>query len=86
MLDISNGDTVNKKLEAGDCCVNRYLSTNAAPAQLVEHAYLRAFSRYPSSDEENRLVQVLNHTPKADERTAVQDMYWGGVEQQGIPL
>jgi hypothetical protein len=76
VLDISNGDTINHKLEAKECCINRYLSTNAPPAQMIEHAYLRAFSRFPSPQEENKLLLVLNSAKPADRPTAVQDMYW----------
>lgn len=76
VLDISNGDTINKKLEDKDCCIGKYLAAKAPPMQLVEHAYLRAFSRYPSKEEANKLLQVLNRTPAQDRRSAVQDMYW----------
>jgi len=29
MLDISNGDTINKKLESKECCLTQFLATNA---------------------------------------------------------
>jgi hypothetical protein len=76
VLDISNGDTINKKLESANSCVSRLLATNAPPAQIIEHAYLRAFSRFPSKQEENKLLQVINNTKTDDRRAAVQDMYW----------
>jgi hypothetical protein len=76
MLDISNGDTINKKLEAAGSCVSRYLASNVPPAQIIEHAYLRAFSRFPSQQEEVKLLQVINTTKEAERKTAVQDMYW----------
>lgn len=76
VLDISNGDTINKKLESAECCVNRYLATNAPPAQIIEHAYLRAFSRYPSRQEEDKLLHIIDDTKESDRRAAVQDMYW----------
>lgn len=76
VLDISNGDTINKKLEAANSCVSRFLATNAPPAQIIEHAYLRAFSRFPSKQEESKLLQVINNPKEGDRRTAVQDMYW----------
>lgn len=76
VLDISNGNTINKKLEAKNCCINQFLATNAPPAQIVEHAYLRAFSRFPSPQEEKQLLAVINNTKESERRTAVQDMYW----------
>jgi hypothetical protein len=76
VLDISNGDTINKKLESAQCCLSRYLATNAPPAQIIEHAYLRAFSRLPSKQEESKLIAVIDNTKDADRRAALQDMYW----------
>ncbi len=76
VLDLSNGETVNNKLKSKDCCLERYLATNAPPAQIVEHAYLRAFSRYPTRQEEGRLLAVIDRTDPRERRTALQDMYW----------
>ena len=76
VLDISNGDTINNKLQSQECCLSRFLATNAAPAQIIEHAYLRAFSRFPSKQEESKLLLVLNNTKESERRTACQDMYW----------
>src|SRR5581483_3717898 len=66
VLDISNGDTINKKLESASCCINKFLSTNAPPSQMIEHAYLRAFSRYPTPQEETKLLAVLDKSKGAD--------------------
>jgi hypothetical protein len=63
-------------LESADSCIGRYLASNAPPAQIIEHAYLRAFSRFPSKQEETKLLQVINNTKESERRTAVQDMYW----------
>ena len=76
MLDISNGDTINKKLESKECCLTQFLATNAPATQIIEHAYLRAFSRFPSKQEESRLLQMIDNTKESDRRTALQDMYW----------
>jgi hypothetical protein len=76
VLDLSNGDTINKKLEDTHCCINQYLTAHDSPAQIIEHAYLRAFSRLPSSQEENRLLGVLDKAGEAERKSATQDIYW----------
>lgn len=76
VLDISNGDTVNKKLEDKSCCLNQWINTNAPTAQIIEHAYLSAFSRFPSAGEETRLVQVIDQSKGNERKLALQDMYW----------
>jgi hypothetical protein len=76
VLDISNGDTINQKLDSAKSCINRFLAANTTPSELVEHAYLRAFSRYPTKQEEAQLVRVLDNVKQNERRTAVQDMYW----------
>jgi hypothetical protein len=76
VLDISNGDTINQKLESPQSCINKFLATNTAPAQIIEHAYLRAFSRFPSKKEEAELLHVFDNVKQDDRRAAVQDMYW----------
>jgi len=76
VLDISNGDTVNKKLEDQTCYINRVMSANAPTPQIIEHAYLSAFSRYPSKEEETRLCQVLDQSKDGERKLALQDMYW----------
>jgi hypothetical protein len=75
-LDISNGDTVNKKLENKGCCINQWMSAKAPTAQIIDHAYLSAFSRFPSPAEKTRLAQVLDQAKGSERKTALQDMYW----------
>jgi hypothetical protein len=74
VLDISNGDTINKKLSAKDCLVTRWIDSKTAPDQIIEHAYLSAFSRSPTTQERAKLTKIINVS--ADRRAAVEDMYW----------
>jgi hypothetical protein len=76
ILDISNGDTINTKLESPTCCITHFLDAKASPAQIIDHAYLRAFSRFPSEQEKAKLLAVLDRVKPEERRTAVQDMYW----------
>ncbi len=74
VLDISNGDTINKKLGAKDCRITRSIDSKAAPDQMIEHAYLSAFSRFPTPQERAKLSKIIRASP--DRRAAVEDMYW----------
>ncbi|HEX4122356.1 MAG TPA: DUF1549 and DUF1553 domain-containing protein [Verrucomicrobiae bacterium] len=74
VLDLSNGDTINKKLRARDCRISRWMQSSATPDQIIEHAYLSAFSRFPTKDERAKLAKIIQASP--DRRAAVEDMYW----------
>jgi hypothetical protein len=74
VLDISNGDTINKKLDAHDCRITRWIDTKAAPDDIIEHAYLSAFSRFPTTREREQLAKIIRASP--DRRAAVEDMVW----------
>lgn len=74
VLDISNGDTINKKLDASDCRITRWIDGKTAPEQIIEHAYLIAFSRFPTTQERAKLAKIIRAS--ADRRSAVEDMFW----------
>jgi hypothetical protein len=74
VLDISNGDTINKKLEAKECRVSRCMQANMPTPQIIEHAYLVAFSRFPTSSERDKLAKIIQAS--TDRRAAIEDMYW----------
>jgi hypothetical protein len=59
VLDISNGDTINKKLDASDCRITRWIDGKTAPEQIIEHAYLIAFSRFPTTQERAKLAKII---------------------------
>lgn len=74
VLDISNGDTINKKLDASDCRITRWIDGKTAPEQIIEHAYLIAFSRFPTTQERAKLAKIIRAS--ADRRSAVEDTFW----------
>jgi hypothetical protein len=74
VLDISNGDTINKKLDARDCRITQWIDSKTAPDQIIEHAYLIAFSRFPTAQEREKLAKIIQAS--ADRRLAVEDMFW----------
>jgi len=74
VLDISNGDTINKKLDDKTCRISRWFNEKMPPDQIIEHAYLTAFSRFPTQEERAKLVKIIGQSP--DKRAAAEDMLW----------
>jgi hypothetical protein len=76
VLHISNGDTINKKLEEAGSRIGKLLEAKASNEALVDEAYLSALSRFPTESEKQQLVTALNETPEAERRAAVEDLFW----------
>ncbi len=75
VLHLSNGDTLNQKLETKDNRLTKQLEANRTDAEIVEEAYLAALSRFPTEAERARLVAALGEA-EAERRTAIEDLYW----------
>src|SRR4029453_9191270 len=56
-LHLSNGDTINQKLEAKESCVRVALESQKSDEQILEDAYLRTLSRFPAETEKTRILQ-----------------------------
>lgn len=76
VLHISNGDTINKKLEDAKGRVAKLLEANTSNEALVDEAYLSALSRFPTDAEKQQLVQALSEAPETEKRAAVEDLFW----------
>jgi Protein of unknown function (DUF1553)/Protein of unknown function (DUF1549)/Bacterial Ig-like domain (group 2) len=76
VLHISNGDTINQKLEAKGNRLEEMLAAGMNHEEIVEEAYLAALSRFPTDAEKSRLVAVLAEAGPADKRAALEDLYW----------
>ena len=76
VLHIANGDTINKKLEAKDNAIAKWIANKTPPGKIIEEAYLSAFSRYPTKVEQEKILKILDQAGEKDERAAVEDMYW----------
>ena len=74
VLDLSNGDTINKKLSAKDCLITQWIESKTPPDQIIEHAYLSAFSRFPTAQERAKLDKIIDAS--TDRRLALEDTYW----------
>lgn len=76
VLHISNGDTVNEKLEAKGNHIEKLLMAKTPPEQIVDDAYLSSLSRLPTSKERTRIMEVLQKTDEKELRPAIEDIYW----------
>jgi Protein of unknown function (DUF1553)/Protein of unknown function (DUF1549) len=77
VLNISNGDTVNQKLEAKDNRIEKLLAAGATDDAILDDLYLGALSRLPSPDERLRLLGTISATGEPNHRLVIEDLYWG---------
>lgn len=76
VLNLSNGDTVNSKLNSQESIVESWLQTyRDDPAGLVRAATLRTLSRYPTEQETERLTEELK-AEEPERRIAIEDLLW----------
>jgi len=76
VLHIANGDTVNAKLKDPKGRVSELLEAKLPNADLIERAYLLAFSRKPTEAEKTPLLETLDAASEADRHEVVEDLFW----------
>ncbi|MEX0713757.1 MAG: DUF1549 domain-containing protein [Pirellulales bacterium] len=76
VLHISNGDTLNEKLQAPGNRLEALIAAGTADGQIIDEAYLSALARLPTDDERSRLLAVLAEAPQDNKRILVEDLYW----------
>lgn len=85
VLHLMNGETINEKLSRvpdekqgwTDNRIGRALAAGQPDGQIVEDAYLATVGRYPTEEEQARLLAALAEVPADARRVAVEDLYWG---------
>lgn len=75
VLHISNGDSLNDKLQAKGNWIEKLLSDGAPDDKLIENVYLAALSRFPTDAEKQNLIAALAE-PGQDKRQLVEDLFW----------
>jgi hypothetical protein len=75
VLHISNGDTINQKLQAKGNRIDQLLAAKTPDEKIVEEVYLSALSRYPTEAETKQLVAAL--AGNENKRELIEDLYWG---------
>ena len=76
VLHLTNGKTIQEKLEAKDGRVSKFLESNAPDAEIVETVYLAALTRYPTPTERQRLTDLLAEATGDEKRPAIEDLLW----------
>ena len=76
MLQISNGDTLNKKLTAKGNRLEKLLAEKGAPEKMIEEIYLGALSRYPTPPENAKLMKAIEEAGEKDRRQVLEDICW----------
>ncbi len=84
VLHISNGDTVNQKLQAKGNRIDQLLAEKKSDGEMVDELYLSALSRRPTAEEKDRLVAMLAGAKAAEKREAIEDVYWGVLSSNGF--
>jgi hypothetical protein len=84
-LHLANGKTLNEKLKTKDNIIQRWLGQNLSDADLIDHVYLGALSRYPSPEEKSRLIAALAEAATFEgdaaakltaRRETIEDLLW----------
>jgi hypothetical protein len=67
---------LNKKLEAANNRIDQLLKTKASTEKIIETAYLSGLARFPTSDEQRKLLKVLNSAGAENRRPVIEDIFW----------
>ncbi|MFO0912135.1 MAG: DUF1549 and DUF1553 domain-containing protein [Pirellulales bacterium] len=76
VLHISNGTTINDRLENPRSCVSRWAGDQRPWPEIVRSIYLRSLGRLPTEAEESGLLSELESVPAEQRREAIEDLYW----------
>jgi len=76
VLHITNGASLNNKLQAKGNRIEKLLAEATPNDKLVEDVFLAALSRFPSDNEKAKLGAELAASPTADKRQAIEDLFW----------
>ncbi|HJT32807.1 MAG TPA: DUF1553 domain-containing protein [Pirellulales bacterium] len=75
VLHISNGNSLNEKLQAPGNRLQQLIEAGTPDDKLIDEVYLSALSRPATDDEKSRLLAVFAETG-ADKRQVLEDLYW----------
>lgn len=84
VLQISNGDTLNMKLQAKGNRIDQLLAEKKSDGEIVEEVYLSALSRRPTQVEKEKLAGMLRAAGEPEKREVVEDVYWGVLSSNGF--
>ena len=76
VLHLSNGSTLNDKLADQHGHLTQLLATGPSDEAILEDAWLRTLSRFPTEDEQKPLLEMLKAASAEEKRAVVEDLYW----------
>jgi hypothetical protein len=76
VLHISNGETINKKLEQKGNRIDQLLAGKKPDGEILDEVYLAALCRYPTESEKSQTLKVLAETTEGGKRPLIEDLYW----------
>jgi Protein of unknown function (DUF1553). len=76
VLHLSNGSTLNDKLAAKNGYLTQLLATEPANDAILEDAWLRTLSRFPTAEETKPFLEMLEAAAPEEKRAVVEDLYW----------
>jgi hypothetical protein len=77
VLHLTNGRSLNEKLQAAGNRLDQQLAAGWTPQRLVEEAYLAALARRPTEREQAAILEIFAATPREEWRPLLEDLYWG---------
>jgi len=76
VLHLSNGSTLNDKLASKQGSITQLLATEPTNEVIIEDAWLRTLSRYPTDEEKQPFLTMLTDAAPEEKRAVVEDLYW----------
>lgn len=76
VLHLSNGDTLNKKLEAANNRITRWINSTVPNEQVIRDAYVLALSRQPTEVELQKFVEIFKGSQGQPRRLLMEDLLW----------
>jgi len=75
VLHMSNGETINPKLQADGNAISKLMAENATDDDAIDSLFLSALSRRPRDDERAKLNEIMAEYG-TDRRVAIEDVFW----------
>ncbi|MBI1348486.1 DUF1553 domain-containing protein [bacterium] len=79
VLHLANGTTLLEKLEAKEGRIASWINDKTPATQVADELFLTAFSRAPSEQERQAVLDLVVNTPAEDLRAAYEDLLWSVV-------
>ncbi|MCA9040998.1 MAG: DUF1553 domain-containing protein [Planctomycetaceae bacterium] len=76
VLHLSNGETINNKLHSDKSNIQELLQSDLSNEEIIEQAFLKTLSRYPTEEEQQKLATYLAEASEGERRIALEDLYW----------